>query len=129
LNVREWLYVADCARGVMAVVEKGRSGEAYNISSGVHRCNIDVVKAILKALGRPESLIQFVEDRPGHDFRYSISCAKAQQEFGWKPQVDFQKGLSQTVDWYVTNRAWLELKVKYLRDYWSQVYKAGKGKA
>ncbi|MFH0985705.1 MAG: dTDP-glucose 4,6-dehydratase [Candidatus Omnitrophota bacterium] len=123
LNVREWLYVADCARGVLAVTEKGKLGEVYNISSGIHRRNIDVVKAILRALGRPESLIEFVKDRPGHDFRYSISCAKARRELGWEPQYNFEKGLAETVRWYQDNSAWLELKVKYLRDYWSKVYK------
>jgi dTDP-glucose 4,6-dehydratase len=123
LNVREWLYVADCAQGIMAVVEKGKTGEAYNISSGIHHRNIDVVKAILRKLDRPISLIQFVEDRPGHDFRYNISCSKAHRELGWKPRYDFEKGLSETVDWYVRNHFWLDLKVKYLQEYWMKVYK------
>ncbi len=123
LNVREWLYVADCASGVMAVVQKGITGEVYNISSGVHRKNIEVVKAILKAFNRSESLIEYVEDRPGHDFRYSISCAKARRELGWKPKYDFENGLASTVEWYANNRDWLELKVKYLREYWKKVYK------
>jgi dTDP-glucose 4,6-dehydratase len=126
LNVREWLYVSDCARGVLTVVEKGKTGEVYNISSGAHRRNIDVVKAILKTLGRPESLIEFVEDRPGHDFRYSISCTKARRELGWAPQYNFEKGLAETVAWYSANNAWLELKVKYLREYWGKVYKTRK---
>ena len=123
LNVREWLFVTDCCRGVMAVLEKGRVGEAYNISSGIHRRNIDVVKAILKALKRPQSLIEFVADRPGHDFRYSISCEKARQELGYVPAYDFERGLAETVAWYSDNRAWLDLKVKYLKDYWAKVYK------
>ncbi|MEI8011425.1 MAG: dTDP-glucose 4,6-dehydratase [Candidatus Omnitrophota bacterium] len=123
LNIREWLFVGDCCRGVMAVMEKGRQGEAYNISSGMHRRNIDVVKAILKTLKRPEGLIEFVADRPGHDFRYSISCAKARRELGYKPEYDFERGLAETVAWYVDNRRWLDQKVKYLKAYWAKVYK------
>ena len=123
LNVREWLYVADCARGIMAVMEKGKAGGVYNISSGTHCRNIDVVKAILKELGRPEGLIEFVKDRPGHDFRYSISCAKARRELGWRPQYDFERGVSETVAWYLANEAWLNVKVKYLKEYWNKVYK------
>lgn len=111
MNIREWLFVSDCARGVMAVMEKGRLGEAYNISSGEHCRNIDVVKAILKALGRPESLIQFVADRPGHDFRYSISCSKARRELGYKPAYDFEHGLAETVTWYREHQRWLDAKV------------------
>lgn len=122
LNVREWLYVSDCARGVMAVMEKGRLGEAYNISSGIHRRNIDVVKAILRLLGRPESLIEFVKDRPGHDFRYSISCAKAKREVGYRPEFGFDRGLAETVKWYSDNSVWLRQKVRVLKEYWSKVY-------
>ena len=122
-NIREWLYVADCARGIMAVVEKGKTGEVYNISSGIHRRNIDVVRAILKALNRPESLIEFVKDRPGHDFRYSISCAKARRELGWKPEYGFDRGIAETVAWFRANETWLDAKVKYLKEYWSRVYK------
>lgn len=122
LNVREWLYVSDCARGVMAVMEKGRLGEAYNISSGIHRRNIDVVKAILRLLGRPESLIEFVKDRPGHDFRYSISCAKAKREVGYRPEFGFDRGLAETVQWYSDNSVWLRQKVRVLKEYWGKVY-------
>ena len=124
LNVREWLFMADCARGVLDVAEQGRTGEAYNISSGIHRRNIDVVKAILKMLGRPESLIQFVEDRPGHDFRYSISCAKAKRELGYKVQYDVDRGLAETVAWYSDHQRWLNAKVRYLKEYWEKVYRS-----
>jgi len=126
LNVREWLFVGDAARGIMAVVEKGKAGEAYNISSGIHCRNIDVVRMILGALDRPQGLIQFVEDRPGHDFRYSIDCSKARRERGWKPVYDFERGLAETLTWYVAHRSWLEAKVRYLRDYWKKVYKTKK---
>lgn len=123
LNVREWLFVSDCASGVMAVMERGLEGEAYNISSGIHRRNIDVVRAVLRLLKRPESLIQFVEDRPGHDFRYSISCAKANEELGWKPSYNFERGLAETVSWYQAHQRWLDTKVESLRSYWDRVYK------
>jgi len=124
LNIREWLYVEDCARAVMTVMEKGKIGEAYNVGSGIEKCNIDVVKAVLKYLGKPETLIEFVKDRPGHDFRYSLNCDKLRKQLGWKPQYDFEKGLAQTIKWYVTNERWLNKKVSYLKEYWGKVYKS-----
>lgn len=106
LNVREWLYVDDCARGVLDVIKKGKPGEIYNIGSGHERRNIEVVKAILNILGKPESLISFVDDRLGHDFRYSLNTMKINTEIGWKAQVSFEEGIEKTVDWYVNNQAW-----------------------
>jgi dTDP-glucose 4,6-dehydratase len=122
LNIREWLYVSDCARAVMAVMEKGVLGEAYNVGSGDEKRNIDVVKAVLKILNKPQNLIEFVKDRPGHDFRYSLNCAKIRKQLGWKPQYKFEQGLIDTVSWYQQNTAWLDLKVKHLKTYWSKVY-------
>jgi dTDP-glucose 4,6-dehydratase len=122
MNIREWLFVADCARAVVAVMEKGKIGEAYNVGSGIEKRNIDVVKAVLKNLNKPETLIEFVQDRPGHDFRYSLNCDKIHKELGWKPQYDFEKGLSQTIKWYMKNEGWLNKKVSYLKDYWKAVY-------
>jgi dTDP-glucose 4,6-dehydratase len=106
LNVREWLHVEDCALGIMAVLEKGREGEVYNIGSGEERRNIEVVKKILASLGKPESLIEFVKDRPGHDFRYSLDVTKIKTELGWEPGTSFEDGIERTVKWYVDNQAW-----------------------
>lgn len=106
LNCREWLFVSDCCRGIMTVLKNGKEGEAYNIGSGHERRNIDVVKAILHILGKPESLITYVADRPGHDFRYSLDCRKS-RALGWKPRVGFEEGLAATVSWYLSRRDWL----------------------
>jgi dTDP-glucose 4,6-dehydratase len=104
------LYVVDCARAILQVVKKGRAGEIYNIGSGVELKNIDIVKNILDILNKPYSLIGFVADRPGHDFRYSLSSSKIIKELGWKPVTDFKYGLKQTVAWYKDNLRWMELK-------------------
>ena len=122
-NIREWLHIADCSRAVMTALERGKVGEAYNIGSGNERKNIHVVKAILKILNKPEELIAFVQDRPGHDLRYALNFNKIQHELGWRPQIDFESGLPLTVAWYQKNFRWLESKVKFLHNYWKQVYK------
>jgi dTDP-glucose 4,6-dehydratase len=106
LNVREWLYVEDCAEGIGEVLEAGRAGEVYNIGSGQEKRNMDVVKNILSILGKPESLIEFVKDRPGHDFRYSLDSTRVKEEIGWSAKTPFEKGLEKTVRWYVDNQAW-----------------------
>jgi dTDP-glucose 4,6-dehydratase len=111
LNVREWLHVADCAGGVFAVLEKGKAGEVYNIGSGQEMRNIEVVKAILAVLGRPEGLIEFVPDRPGHDYRYSLSAEKMEKELGWKAETPFPEGVESTVKWYVANIEWARGKI------------------
>jgi dTDP-glucose 4,6-dehydratase len=122
LNVREWLFTEDCVKGVLSVIERGRTGEAYNIGSGNERRNIEVVKAILSMLGKDEGLIEFVSDRPGHDFRYSLSTEKINRELGWRAGTDFMAGLEKTVEWYLGHMDWVEEKVSYLRDYWKKVY-------
>jgi dTDP-glucose 4,6-dehydratase len=106
LNRREWLYVDDCCRGILTVMLKGRTGEVYNIGSGDEQRNIDVVKDILRIMKKPGSLISFVKDRPGHDFRYSLDCSKL-RKLGWKPQVSFKEGLLRTVAWYCGRQKWL----------------------
>ncbi len=121
-NVREWLYVADCARAVLTILERGNPGEIYNVGSGEERKNIEVVRAILDILGKPHSLIEFVKDRPGHDFRYSLDFGKIKRELGWEPEVDFSRGLEETVNWYLAHRGWVEEKLKFLRTYWERVY-------
>ncbi len=102
MNVRDWLHVEDNCRGILAALEKGSPGEVYNLGGGNERPNLEVARAILERLGRPESLIHFVKDRPGHDRRYAIDCSRAKRELGWTPRVPFEEGLRETVDWYRT---------------------------
>lgn len=123
LNVREWLYVEDCARAIFAIMEKGRPGEAYNVASGEERRNIEVVKAILDFFGKPYDLIKFVQDRPGHDFRYSMDFGKIVKECGWRPGTSFEEGMEKTVKWYLEHKDWLFKKVDELKEYWEMVYK------
>jgi len=121
-NVREWLYVTDCAEGIMAAIDRGKAGEIYNIGSKEEKQNIEVAKAILKLLGKGEELIEFVKDRPGHDFRYSLDTTKAKKELGWGAKTSFDKGLKKTVEWYIEHLKWAQDKVAYLNDYWKRVY-------
>ncbi len=107
-NVREWLHVSDCARAVLLVLQKGRPGEIYNIGSANEEKNINVVKRIVKILGKSGKSIKFVKDRPGHDWRYALDAGKLRRELGWRPKVGFQNGLKDTVKWYTLNRKWLE---------------------
>jgi dTDP-glucose 4,6-dehydratase len=107
-QVRDWLYVEDHCRAVNAVLEKGHSGEIYNIGGNCSLPNLEVVHRILKATGKPESLITRVTDRPGHDRRYALTNEKLTRETGWEPMMDFDRGLAATIDWYRTNRAWVE---------------------
>jgi len=122
-NIREWLFVSDCADAVFEIIQKGKIGEIYNVGSGEERKNIDVVKSILNILKKPENLITFVKDRPGHDFRYSLNTDKIEKEIGWKAKIKFEEGIEKTVKWYLENISWVERKLKYLKDYWEKVYK------
>ncbi len=122
-NVREWLFVSDCAEAIFTVIEKGKPGQIYNIGSGEERKNIEVVSSILKILNKPESLITFVKDRPGHDFRYALNSEKIWKELGWKAKIKFEEGIEQTVKWYVENIKWVKEKERYLKDLWERVYK------
>jgi len=110
-NIREWLYVSDCARAILLILERGRLGEVYNIGSGQAKRNIDVVKQIISLLGKSESLIKFVKDRPGHDFRYYLNSRKLENELSWAAKVGFREGLERTVNWYLDNQNWLEEKI------------------
>jgi len=121
-NVREWLYVSDCAEAIFEIMEKGKIGEIYNVGSNQERRNIDVVKNILKLLHKNEDLIEFVKDRPGHDFRYSLGTTKIKNELGWEAKTTFEEGIEKTVKWYIENMAWVEKKLKYLKEYWDKVY-------
>lgn len=107
-NVRDWLHVVDHCKAIDLVMRKGREGEVYNIGGNNERTNLEVVRAILRALDKPESLISFVADRPGHDLRYAIDPTKIEGELGWRPEIGFDEGIVQTVRWYADNPAWWE---------------------
>jgi dTDP-glucose 4,6-dehydratase len=108
LNVRDWIHVEDHCAAIMAALVDGKPGEVYNVGSDGEMRNIDVVKMILGHLGKPESLISYVTDRLGHDRRYAIDSTKAHRELRWKPWHRHEKGIPETIDWYVANRAWWE---------------------
>lgn len=99
-NIRDWLYVEDHCRAIELVLKKGRIGEVYNIGGNNEWRNIDIAKLILKLLGKPENLIQFVADRPGHDRRYAIDSSKIQKELGWKVEYKFDEAIRKTIEWY-----------------------------
>ena len=107
-NVREWIHVIDHNIGVDLILHKGKVGEVYNLGGHSERTNLDVVKTILKQLGKPESLITYVTDRPGHDLRYAIDSTKAEKELGWDRTYTFEKGIEETVNWYINNQEWIE---------------------
>ena len=107
-NIRDWLYVEDHCAAVDLVMRKGREGEVYNVGGHNERTNLEVVKTVLRELGKPESLITFVTDRPGHDRRYAIDPSKIHAELGWLPRTSFDDGIRQTVRWYLDNRTWWE---------------------
>jgi dTDP-glucose 4,6-dehydratase len=123
MNIREWLYVSDCAAAILQVLKKGKTGEIYNIGSGQERTNILVVETLLEIMGKPKGLIEFVKDRPGHDFRYALSSDKIRRELGWMPLVTFDVGMKMTVEHYKANIKWLNRKVSFLTSYWKKVYK------
>jgi dTDP-glucose 4,6-dehydratase len=106
LHVRDWIYVTDHCRAIDLIMREGKPGEVYNIGGGTELPNIDIVKLILKILGKPDNLIRFVEDRPGHDRRYAMDTTKLRRELGWKPLVAFEEGMALTVRWYQENEAW-----------------------
>ncbi|MEW6506549.1 MAG: dTDP-glucose 4,6-dehydratase [Bacteroidota bacterium] len=106
LNVRDWVYVLDHNKAIETVLYKGVPGHVYNIGASREMKNIDIVKLILTKLEKPDSLIQYVKDRPGHDRRYAIDSSKIQNQLGWKPEFDFEKAIDQTIDWYLANRPW-----------------------
>lgn len=108
LNIRDWLHVEDHCQAIDLVLHNGRIGEVYNVGGNNERTNIEIVKTILKALGKPESLMKFVKDRPGHDRRYAIDATKLRTELGWKPKYNFETGIEQTINWYLNHREWWE---------------------
>jgi dTDP-glucose 4,6-dehydratase len=122
MNVRDWIHVEDHCRGLLRALEQGRPGQVYNFGARSERHNIDIVKQVLELLGKPESLIQYVRDRPGHDRRYAIDPRRAEGELGWAPRRRFEEALGDTVRWYVEHRGWWEriLTGEYLRYYQTQ---------
>ena len=108
MQIRDWLYVDDHCRAIRAVLERGKAGEIYNVGGSKDLPNIDVVHKILAATGKTESLIRYVQDRPGHDRRYAITSEKLMTETGWAPQMEFEQGLAETIRWYQENSAWVE---------------------
>ena len=108
LNVRDWIHVKDHAAGVARVLFNGKPGEVYNIGSGNEHNNLEITRLILSILGKPETLIQFVQDRPGHDRRYALDSTKIERELGWKAETSFEAGLRDTVQWYLNNPQWVK---------------------
>ena len=106
LNVRDWIFVGDHCRALDVVIQKGQPGEIYNIGGGNEKTNLELIHKLLDLLDKPRSLMQFVTDRPAHDRRYAVDCAKIARELGWKPAYSFEKALSATVDWYLKNESW-----------------------
>jgi dTDP-glucose 4,6-dehydratase len=127
LQVRDWIHVGDHSRALLSVLRNGESGGIYNIGGGNERTNLDVVKSVLRVLGKPESLIRHIEDRPGHDRRYSMDASKIRAELGWQAEVEFERGIENTVQWYIDNRDWLESVVTgEYRNYYSAWYSGGR---
>ncbi|HSG73446.1 MAG TPA: dTDP-glucose 4,6-dehydratase [Planctomycetaceae bacterium] len=122
-NVRDWIHVRDHCIGIDAALRSGRVGEVYNFGGRCELKNIDLTRKILAALGKPESLIQYVTDRPGHDLRYAIDCSKAERELGWTPAVSFKRGLAETIDWYKSHADWVErVQTGAYRQYYEDQY-------
>ncbi len=124
LNVRDWLHVHDHCRAIDQVLHDGKNGEVYNIGGNNEKKNIDIVKLILKNLGKDESLIKYVKDRPGHDRRYAIDSTKIQTELGWKPKYTFETGIAETIEWYLDNRDWMDkVKSGEYQEYYERMYR------
>jgi dTDP-glucose 4,6-dehydratase len=108
MQERDWLFVEDYCRAITLALEKGKTAEIYNVSAGTPQPNLKIVQTILRHLDKPETLIQYVKDRPGHDRRYALDSSKIRRELGWQPQVSFEDGIRCTIDWYIQNTAWLD---------------------
>ena len=122
-NVRDWIFVRDHCRAIWLAYEKGKPGETYNIGARNERPNIEVVKSILDALGKPHSLIKYVGDRLGHDRRYALDATKTENELDWKPQTTWEQGLQKTIDWYLENQDWVNrIRNGAYRDYYKKQY-------
>ena len=125
MQVRDWLYVDDHCRAILAAIDRGRPGEVYNIGGSRSLANVEVVKMMLALLGKPESLMVTVKDRPGHDRRYALSSEKLMRETGWEAQMPFEQGLEATIDWYKTNAEWIaRVKSGEYQTYYEKNYAA-----
>jgi dTDP-glucose 4,6-dehydratase len=125
MQVRDWIHVEDHCRALLLALERGRSGEVYNIGSDNEWPNLQIVGRLLQILGKPGELIEHVKDRPGHDRRYAIDAAKACADLGWGPRIAFAEGLQITVDWYLQNRGWWErVRTGEYRSYYERNYGA-----
>ncbi|WDF51540.1 dTDP-glucose 4,6-dehydratase [Paenibacillus sp. KACC 21273] len=123
LNIRDWLYVEDHCSAIDLVIHEGKNGEVYNIGGNNERTNIHIVKTILEQLGKPESLIKYVEDRLGHDRRYGIDPTKIMNELGWKPKYNFETGIKETIQWYLDNKDWwTRIASGAYQEYYQQQY-------
>jgi len=123
LNVRDWIHVEDHCAGILAALERGRTGRVYNISAGFTLTNRDVCRRLLELLGKPESLVRRVTDRPGHDRRYALDSTRIRDELGWQPRIPFAEGLAATVDWYRVERKWWErVKSGEYRRFYDKLY-------
>lgn len=123
LNVRDWLYVEDHCKAIDLIIHNGRVGEVYNVGGHNEKQNIEVVRTLLKALGKPESLITYVKDRAGHDLRYAIDPTKISNELGWLPETKFEDGMAKTIKWYLDNKAWTDdIKSGEYAEYSRRVY-------
>jgi dTDP-glucose 4,6-dehydratase len=124
-NVRDWIYVEDHSRAVLAALERGSAGEVYNIGARNERRNIEVAESVLDALGKPRTLLKFVKDRPGHDRRYAIDPSKAERELGWRPSETWETGLAKTILWYAENADWVaRARSGAYREYYEKQYGA-----
>jgi dTDP-glucose 4,6-dehydratase len=123
LQVRDWIFVQDHCRALDAVLHRGRAGEVYNIGAGHEWPNLEIAGHILDRLRKPHSLLKYVQDRPGHDRRYSVDTTKIETELGWKPEVSFARGLADTIDWYVAHAGWRErIQNQAYRSYYQEQY-------
>ncbi len=122
-NVRDWIHVDDHCRGIAAVLRSGEPGDIFNFGGRSELSNIGLTRRLLELLDRPETLIRFVPDRPGHDKRYAIDCSRAEKMLGWKPLVSFEEGLKSTVDWYLQNSEWVDrVRSGAYREYYEEQY-------
>jgi dTDP-glucose 4,6-dehydratase len=123
LNTREWIHVSDHCRALECIILRGKPGEIYNIGSNMEKTNLDLVKFLLKALGKSEQLIKYVTDRPGHDRRYALDSTKIRRELGWAPAISFEEGMSSTARWYIDQEPWWrKIKSGEYAEYYLRMY-------
>jgi dTDP-glucose 4,6-dehydratase len=124
-QIRDWIHVLDHCRGIEAAWKRGKPGEVYNFGGRSEKTNLELTHSLLRLLNKPLSLIRYVQDRPGHDRRYAIDCSKAERELGWRPQMTFERGLAETIDWYIANANWIAgIRTKEYMTYYEKQYGA-----